>query len=363
MATQTVNYKCPKCTAPLQYSSESGRLECEYCNSNFDVKEIEWHYEEQSKAAAKQAEADQEASWGKGEDKMRAYSCRSCGAELIGFHTTAATSCPYCGNPTIVPAQFAGVLRPDSIIPFKVSKEEAVTLLKLFFKRKPLLPKAFSAEHHIEEIKGVYVPTWLFDANGYADVTFDAVREERWTYGNTEEITTYHYLVRRAGRVTFDHVPMDGSTKMEDEYMYSIEPFNYNGMVPFSMSYLPGFLADRYDVGKEEAFEFAKKRMENSAKLAMQDQLRGYDTAIPLKSTVNVEPSATKYALLPVWLLHTKYRGKDFLFAINGQTGKLAGNLPISWGKLLALFAGITLGGAALYATVMPILSYLMGMI
>ena len=364
MATELVNYQCPKCTAPLQYSTENDQLECEYCGSSYHIKQIEWHYEQQSAEAAKAKKSDEEQAmhenlWGKGADRMRAYSCPSCGAELICDHTTAATSCPYCGNPTIVPAQFAGVLRPRHIIPFKVSKEEAVGILHNFFKRKPLLPRAFTAEHHIEEIKGVYVPTWLFDANGYADVTYAATRSETVLSGNVEHITTHHYLARRGGHVQFDNVPMDGSTKMADEYMYSIEPFDYSGLVPFSMAYLPGFLADRYDVGKKEAFEFAKVRMENSAKMAMQHYVRGYDTAVPVKSEVNVEPSETRYALLPVWLLHTKYRGKDYMFAINGQTGKLAGNLPISWGKLLAMFAGITLAGAAIYTAIMPFFLYL----
>ena len=151
MPAQITNYQCPSCTGPLHFSSVSGRLECEYCGAGYDVAEIEALYaeKEQQAAAAHQAaqaaDAEQAATpadgnawdtsglgedWGTDGAAMRAYSCPSCGAELICDETTAATSCPYCGNPTVVPGQFAGELRPDFIIPFKLQKEDAVQALK-----------------------------------------------------------------------------------------------------------------------------------------------------------------------------------------------------------------------------------------
>ena len=110
--------------------------------------------------------------WGDDADAMRAYSCPSCGAELICDETTAATSCPYCGNPTVVPGKFAGALKPEYVLPFKLAKEDAVKALKAHYKGKPFLPKAFSAENHVQEIKGVYVPFWMFDgeAEGWSQL-------------------------------------------------------------------------------------------------------------------------------------------------------------------------------------------------
>ena len=177
MPTQVTNYQCPTCTGPLHFVGESGKLECEYCGASYDVAEIEALYaEKEEKAAAAQqaAEAAKQTApsgggdvwdtsslqrdWGEDGKSMRAYSCPSCGAELICDETTAATSCPYCGNPTVVPGQFAGQLRPDFVIPFKLSKEDAVNALKTHYKGKFLLPKRFSAENHIQEIRGIYVP-------------------------------------------------------------------------------------------------------------------------------------------------------------------------------------------------------------
>ena len=149
MASQITNYKCPACTGPLHFVGASGMLECDFCGAKYDVAQIEALYAEKEaksveateKANAKAEEnrqkiAEMEAQgwdtsglnsdWGAEADGMKAYNCPSCGAELICDASTAATSCPYCGNPTVVPGQFSGALKPDFVIPFKLSKEDAV---------------------------------------------------------------------------------------------------------------------------------------------------------------------------------------------------------------------------------------------
>ena len=131
MATQITNYQCPACTGPLKFGSGSGKMECEYCGSIFDVEEIEGLYANKEqragdafRAAEEQpAETDWDVSEGREEwqdEHIRAYSCPSCAAELICDDTTAATSCPYCGNPTVVPGQLSGTWKPDYVIPFKL---------------------------------------------------------------------------------------------------------------------------------------------------------------------------------------------------------------------------------------------------
>ena len=159
------NYKCPACTGPLHFVGASGQLECDYCDAHYEVAEIEKLYAEKESAAvdaAKQAQAQEEkrrreladmeaqgwdtsgmtSDWGAEGEGMKAYSCPSCGAELICDATTAATSCPYCGNPTVVPGQFSGALKPEFVIPFKLSKEDAVAALKKHYQGKPFLPRA-----------------------------------------------------------------------------------------------------------------------------------------------------------------------------------------------------------------------------
>lgn len=363
MAAQVTNHKCPSCMAPLHYSAVSGKLECEYCESAYSVEEIEAMYAQKEAAAEtafveaqQQEEAEQpwdvsalQTDWGEDAAGMRAYSCPSCGAELVCDHTTAATSCPYCGNPTIVPGQFSGTLKPDCVIPFKVDKATAVAKLKQYYKGKLFLPKVFADENRIDQIKGIYVPFWLFDGQAKADMQFKATRSHRRRQGEYEVITTEHFMVQRSGTVTFEKIPVDASTKMPDAYMDAIEPFDYSALTDFSTAYLPGYLADKYDVDAASCGARADERAENTAVATMtQDAAMLYETCVPVHKNVKLIRGSVKYALLPVWMLHTKWKQQDYLFAINGQTGKMVGNLPVDWGKFWGIFAAIAVPLAAI---------------
>ena len=371
MATQITNYQCPTCTGPLHFSSASGKLECDYCGSVFEPAEIEALYAEKNEAAQAAAnEADQRraerqakaqaaddgawdtsgagSDWGDDLGSMRAYNCPSCGAELLCEETTAATSCPYCGNPTIVPGKLGGVLKPDYVIPFRLDKSAAVEALKKHYRRKFFLPKAFSAQNHIEEIRGIYVPFWLFDAEAEGEASFHGTRSHTRRQGDYEVTTTEHFDIRRSGRAYFERIPVDGSTKMPDEHMDSIEPFDYGELRDFSLAYLPGYLADKYDVSAGESAERADRRCRASLEDILRQDVHGYATVTPTGSNIRLRRGGVKYALLPVWLLNTKWNNGDYLFAMNGQTGKLVGDLPVSKGKYWATFAAVTAAVGAL---------------
>ena len=362
MPAQVTNYQCPSCTGPLHFSGASGKLECEYCGASYDPAEIEALYaEKEEKAAAAQQAAeearDQQAppsgdeaawdtsgfsrDWGAEGDGMRSYSCPSCGAELICEESTAATSCPYCGNPTVVPGQFSGELRPDFILPFKLSKEDAVKALKAHYKGKFFLPKRFIEENHVQEIRGIYVPFWLFDGQAEGDAHYAATRSHIYRQGDYEVTETEHYDIYRAGTVTFEKIPVDASSKMPDDHMDSIEPYDYQELKPFSTAYLPGFLADKFDVTVEQSHQRADQRCSGTLSSALRGTIEHYDTCILTGGNVNLKRGKVHYALMPVWMLNTKWKGKDFLFAMNGQTGKLVGDLPVSWGRFWGLFAAI----------------------
>lgn len=355
MPSQVTNYQCPSCTGPLHFDSATGKLKCDYCDSRFDVAYIEDYYAKQDAAAqAHHAESQWDTSglsdqW---DGEVAVYACPSCGAELLCEPTTAATACPYCGNPAIVPGQLGGALRPDLVIPFKLDKNAAMAALKAHYRKKPLLPKAFSRQSHLEEVKGVYVPFWLFDGVADAKASYRATRVYTRRSGNTEVTTTEHYHIRRAGSFPFEKVPVDGSSKMPDAYMDSIEPFDYGELKPFSTAYLPGFLADKYDVSADESARRADQRCQNSALEALRNTVAGYMTCVPVDQQVWLRRGKVRYALLPVWLLTTKWRDQTFLFAVNGQTGKLVGDLPVSWGRFFALLTGSAVALAAVITAV-----------
>lgn len=360
MPTQVTNYKCPACTGPLHFAGDSGKLKCEYCGSAYDVKEIEALYaDKEAKAAAARAAAESGGAevwdaasageeWGEDAKKMRAYNCPSCGAQLICDETTAATSCPYCGNPTIVPGQFGGTLRPDYVLPFKLDRDDAKEALKNHYKNKFLLPKAFKAENHIEEIKGIYVPFWLFDGEADVDMSYHATKSETHREGDYKVTDTSHYDVRRVGSVDFEKVPVDGSSKMPDDFMDSIEPYDYKELTDFSTAYLPGFLADKYDVDAREAAARADERCVNTAVSEARSSVSGYDKVETTSQNVELRRGRVKYALLPVWTLATKWKDKNYLFAMNAQTGKLVGDLPADKNKLRACFWGLAVGASTI---------------
>jgi DNA-directed RNA polymerase subunit RPC12/RpoP len=288
---------------------------------------------------------------------MRAYNCPSCGATLVCDATTAATACPYCGNPTIVPGQFTGMLKPDFILPFKLEKEQAIAALKKHYENKPLLPDAFKDQNHLQEIKGVYVPFWLYDSQAEGDISYKAARSRRYTSGDYEITETEHFQVEREGTITFSRIPVDASTKMPDDYMDSIEPFDYQAMTAFSTAYLPGYMAEKYDVSAEDAGTRADERAEATTEQEIRATVSGYHTVTELSKNIHVERGQAKYALLPVWLLTTQWNEKTYLFAMNGQTGKFVGDLPVDKRKKRRRFwlaygitALITLAAVLLFA-------------
>ncbi len=350
MAEQLTNYQCPNCNGPLKFNPKKQKLICEQCGSSFTTDEIDQLFYESNQQAihvdddTKQKEAAETLQWSEEEAKnMRAYNCPSCGAQLIADENTAATSCPYCGNPTIVPKQFDGSLKPDYIIPFKLIKEDAINQLKEFYKGKPFLPSAFTEDNHIEEIKGVYVPFWLYDGSVSAHLRAHATTVSSYTTKDEIITTTHHFRVERDGIVDFHMVPADASSKMPDDLMDSIEPFDYQDLVPFQLSYLPGYLADKYDVTSEEDEDRINKRVSNTSIQLLQETITQYATCMTEKQHTEIYPGTVHYAFLPVWLLSTQYHGKNYLFAMNGQTGKMIGDdLPVDYKKFFGLFFLIT---------------------
>ena len=225
--------------------------------------------------------------------------------------------------------QFSGALRPDFVIPFKLDKNAAKAGLQKHLTGKRLLPKIFKDQNHIDEIKGVYVPFWLFDTDADARVRYRTTKLRCWSDSEYNYTETSHFLVHRGGSVGFEHVPVDGSSRMADDLMESIEPYDFSDAVGFQTAYLAGYFADKYDVGADESIERANERVKKSAEEAFASTVEGYDTVTAESSSVQLHGGKAKYALYPVWILNTTWKGQKYTFAMNGQTGKFVGDLPV----------------------------------
>ncbi len=342
MANTSVSYQCPNCSAPLSFIPGNKKITCEYCGTEFEVAAIEEMFAGKRELAARTEEA-QAAKWDtqNAGDKwsadeaaaLKALTCSSCGAELVCDENTMATECVYCGNPTMIPKRFDGNLKPDLVIPFKKSKADAVAALKKFYEGHYLLPSNFTANNRVEAIQPMYVPFWLFDSSITAQAEFRAEKIHRYETASEVVIETQVFNCQRAGKMSFEKIPVDGSKKMDDTYMESIEPFDYSELVPFATAYLTGYLADKYDVPAETCAPRADKRVENSAISVLRSSVKNFDNVDMQSSAVVKDVGKVLYALVPVWILTTRYEDKPYTFMMNGQTGKVVGSLPYDSGK------------------------------
>ena len=342
-------YKCPCCGGAIEFSSNLQKIKCPYCDSEFEMEALkefdEILGEEAESADDMNWETQAGTQWAEGEnDNLRIYVCNSCGGEIIGSDTTAATECPYCNNPVIMMGQFKGDLKPDYVIPFKLSKEDAKESLKKHMKGKILLPKSFKSENRINEIKGIYVPFWLFDTDASARIRYRGTRVRFWSDSRYNYTKTSHYSIIRGGTLGFERVPVDGSSKMADNLMESIEPFNFSEAVDFQTAYLSGYLADKYDVDAQASIARANDRIRNSTEEIFRATVQGFSSVTTEHSAIQFYNGCAKYALYPVWILNSTYKDKNYTFAMNGQTGKFVGDLPMdkkAFWKWWGLVAGI----------------------
>lgn len=321
-------YKCPCCGGAITFDSTVQKMKCPYCGSEFDVQALA----ENDEIPEDQMEWNMSDTAGWQEDEVngfKTYVCNSCGGEIVADENTAATFCPFCGNPVIMTGQLKDGLRPDYVIPFKLDKDAAKEALMKHYNGKKLLPKVFKDQNHIDEVKGVYVPFWLFDADVDAVVRYKATKTSFWSDSEYDYSETSVYQVHRGGSIGFTHIPVDGSLRMDDAMMESIEPFDFSDAVDFETAYLSGYFADKYDVDADASIGRANERIKQSVQDMFAATVTGYETVTPEASGIRFTNSSKKYALYPVWLLNTRWNGNSYMFAMNGQTGKLVGDLPM----------------------------------
>lgn len=359
--SELIEYKCPCCAGKLEFNSGTQNMKCPFCESEFDVETVQKYNEELAAASAAngQLEASASGEWASGETNgMNVYHCQSCGAEIIADATTGASSCPYCDAPIVMSGTFSGNLKPDYIIPFKLDKKAAKNAYNKHLDGKKLLPKVFREENHIDEIKGVYVPVWLFDADADASMRYKAIKKKRWSDSSYNYVESSYYSVARAGSLSFENVPVDGSSKMPDDLMESIEPFDFKDAVEFKTAYLSGYLADKYDVSDKDSLPRANDRMKKSVSETFRQTVKNYDTVNTEVENINLQNGKVKYVLYPVWILNTTWQGNKYTFAMNGQTGRMVGNLPADKNTAIKYFCAT----AAISTAVLLGLSYLFGM-
>ena len=176
----TLSYKCPSCGAPLTFDGRQKEMSCASCGNAFDPETVRAVNEmERDDASHEDMRWNMETASYSGEDLKNTvtYSCSSCGAQLITEETTAATECAFCGSPSVMPAAFTPENRPETIVPFLISKEQAEKMFRSYFKGRKLIPNLFlKGPLQIHEIRKLYAPFWLFGCVADARMTYKGTR-------------------------------------------------------------------------------------------------------------------------------------------------------------------------------------------
>ena len=377
MGNNALIYHCPECTAYLRHDGKEGKWVCDYCDSRFTLEDLEARgalkkendYEVKSLEEATENVSEIQFTYeenleGIDDDvsDMRAYSCPSCGAEIVTDTVTAATFCVFCGNPTVLPQQLTGAFRPAAIVPFETDKEDAKNAFLNFCKGKKLLPKDYTSRQRLEQITGVYVPFWLFDCK--ADFDYHATGENTTTWSDTRYIYTKHdlYHIQRAGTLEFENIPLDASANMDDAMMDALEPFYMDKKQPFSMSYLSGYQAEKYTYGPKELYERMTDRINAGVETQAAEGTGHYHSVYGVRCHTDFTTDKQTYMLLPVWMLNSKFEGKDYLFAMNGQTGKIVGQLPVDKKQVRKWFLIYFLIGLPVSVALYLLIVFILGM-
>lgn len=358
-----VEYKCEKCLGSLRYDADTGRLVCDFCGSSFttdymeekmnpteppaddDFDSIEEVSEKktQEESVAKDISSEENIKYESDENhvKMRVSSrkCRSCGADILGDGQTMASFCAFCGNSELSDAVDVETRTPDMILPFKISKEKAMKALMDWGNQGFVTPRDFTSASTAEKITGMYVPFFLFNVKAECDYngTGEKVYTKRF-FGKEWEITEY-WRVHRKVRNSYVRIPADASKQMDDSVMDRLEPFDYSDMKDYQKGYMSGFLADSYTIEDKMLAGRIAERVKKYSVEAAESVVSGYSSLHSSTADCCLEWEKAKYVMLPVWILNYKYNDKMYEFAMNGQTGRVVGERPVSSGRVALLAA------------------------
>ena len=334
----TLDHQCPNCSAVLKFNPHGQNWKCEYCRSEFNREQIEAI---NAKTGNVISEETQTVKLEKDVNGIDIYSCPNCGAQIIADENTTATSCVYCKNTAILRNKLVGDFNPNKVIAFRKTKEDAIAAFKKIKKGRPFAPKEFSDPKNIAEMSGIYIPFWIYDFHANGSLSADARRIQSWRSGDYIVTKTDIYVAMRDGTMEYNKIPVDGSERFNNDIMNSIEPFNYDDLVDFNHAYLSGFLAEKYDVDSDKAMADAVERVKNSTTDTLKGSINGYSTVTVTNANHNLSLMNKEYVLLPVWMLNIKYKDKIYTFAMNGQTGKMVGDIPIDKKKAIIWWIGI----------------------
>ncbi|WP_322923642.1 TFIIB-type zinc ribbon-containing protein [Paenibacillus campi] len=321
-----IDYKCPNCGSSRMFDSATGMLACPSCGRKDDIEQL--------------PDPINEIPFVPGAVQTT-YQCPNCGAELVIEPETSATACSFCASPVVLTERLSGAFAPKTVLPFKINEQQAQEAFRKWCKGGRLTPSGFMSADRVKSMIGMYVPFWLYELHNMVEARGQATRVRTYTQGDYEYTETSYYDIYRKMRLHYVNLPIDASEKLNDELMDKLEPFPYQELKSFKTPYLAGYIAEKYNYDDEQLLPRAKDKTMGYIDAAISSTVSGYTSVTYTERQVDTHVQRADYALLPVWMVNYNFKQKSYLFAMNGQTGKVVGKPPLSKGKIFAWGAGI----------------------
>lgn len=332
-------YTCKTCEAELYWDSSVGALKCEYCDSIFSPDEF--NDVNVSQQTGNDAEEHHETTTDDSDaSELVVYKCTECGAEIVTAKGTVATTCAYCNRAITMSNKMTGNFKPKLLIPFNINKKQAKEIFKKYAKSSFLTPKEFQDDKFLTQMKGLYVPFWLhtFKEDAQACLHCENITSRR--RGDDKVIVHHEYRVDMKCNGMFLKLPTDALEKLDNSMMDNVEPFDYGNLKEFNPAYMAGFYAEQYTESSDETFPRARTRAIEAMKKEILQAANDYSSKKINSFQDNIIEHEAEYAMLPIWILNAEYKNKKYTFAINGDTGKITGKIPISVSKLISIIGG-----------------------
>ena len=322
--------KCPNCGGTVVWDPDSGMMACEFCGFKKELPKPEAGdiVEMDFKSAKQRASTD----WGK---SKKTVICQQCGGEGVYDDVETASTCPFCGSTSVMPVDGdPDVMAPGGVVPFTISKEKAAALFKQWIGGKLFAPNEAKKSCQAKDINGVYLPYWTYDSDTTSSYTaqlgFD--RKVKDKDGNTKTVTDWRPTRGMYSEFIDDHV-VYASKKTVNKYIKSVSQFDFTKLRTYSPEIVAGFVAERYSVGLDDGWTIAQKEIQEQLKSNLSSKLRRdhhADRVKDINMSTNYSNITFKYLLAPIWLAAFKYNSKVYNIVINGQTGKINGESPVS---------------------------------
>ncbi|MDR3293030.1 MAG: hypothetical protein LBT20_02875 [Clostridiales bacterium] len=346
-----VTYQCPACGGSLEFSPKDSSLKCPYCGNTVAV-EKDTNIEERDLVL----HASESEAW---KDDASVYTCPNCGSSQVFEKGEISMKCPFCGTTTVMEANNLPGIKPDSLLPFSLSKADAEKIFQVWAKSRKFLPKAMKTAFNSESYKGIYLPVWTFDDSTTSSYDGKLGKHYTVTVGSGKnrrtETRTRYFHVSGTDSNFFDDVKVNGSDKISEKTLNKIEPFDTKSGVKYDKKFLAGFSAALYTKDLKTAWAEAKEKITAAIRKKILSKY-DYDVVSYLNINTTHKDMTFKYMLFPVWISCFKFKDKVYNFFVNGTNGKITGKRPYSALKILAA-VGIGIATVALIALIIWLLT------